>query len=611
MEFPVAVNMSNTSLKTTGEWHSINWRKLERRVYKLQQRIYRASRRGDTRAFRRLQKTLMNSWSARALAVRRVTQDNTGKKTAGVDGRHSLTPKQRLTLIGELNLGTKVSPTRRVWIPKPGTDQKRPLGIPTIKDRALQALVKLALEPEWEARFEPNSYGFRAGRSCHDAIEAIFNSIRYKPKFVLDADISKCFDCINHEALLKKLNTSPTIRRQIRAWLKAGVMDGKQLFPTSEGTPQGGVISPLLANITLHGMENRINQAFPRRTIVKKGKYAGHQPGATLIRYADDFVILHEDITVVNRCRDIISEWLADYGLELKSSKTRLTHTLQTIEREKPGFNFLGFNIRQFPVGKHHTGKNTNGENLGFKTIISPSQEKVQAHYDHLAKEIDAHKAAPQAALIKRLNPIIRGWANYFATVISKEIFATLDDLVYRKLVSWAKFRHPMKSSCWVSKKYWHSIGGDNWVFATSDEDKNPLRLLDHTRIKITRHIKVKGDSSPYDGNLVYWSQRMGNNPQLPTRVTSLLKWQKGKCPKCGLFFREDDVMEIDHIIPKSLGGRDEYKNWQLLHRHCHDTKTANDGSLGTKSGCNSAEPKPPSELIWFWEEDMLVMRYE
>jgi RNA-directed DNA polymerase len=185
MKFPVAVNMSNTSFKTTGEWRSINWRKLELRVYKLQQRIYRASQPGDVKTYRRLQKTLMNSWSARALAVRRVTQDNRGKKTAGVDGVKSLTPKQRLTLINKLKLGSKVSPTRRVWIPKPGKDEKRPLGIPTIKDRALQALTLQALEPEWEARFEPNSYGFRAGRSCHDAVEAIFNHIRYKPKFVL------------------------------------------------------------------------------------------------------------------------------------------------------------------------------------------------------------------------------------------------------------------------------------------------------------------------------------------------------------------------------------------------------------------------------------------
>jgi RNA-directed DNA polymerase len=192
------------------------------------------------------------------LAVRRVTQDNHGKKTAGVDGIKSLSPAQRLVLVKQIELNAKSKPTRRVWIPKPGTSEERPLGIPTMNDRALQALIKLVLEPEWEAKFEANSYGFRPGRSCHDAIEAIFNTIRSKSKFVLDADISKCFDKINHQTLLSKLNTFPTLRRQIRAWLKAGVMDGKKLFPTEEGTPQGGVISPLLANIALHGLEEMI-----------------------------------------------------------------------------------------------------------------------------------------------------------------------------------------------------------------------------------------------------------------------------------------------------------------------------------------------------------------
>jgi RNA-directed DNA polymerase len=290
-------------------------------------------------------------------------------------------------------------------------------------------------------------------------------------------------------------------------------------------------------------------------------------------------------------------------GLALKPSKTKLTHTLSSVEGEKPGFNFLSFNVRQFPTGKHHTGKNTSGEKLGFKTIITPSQQSVKAHYDHLAKEIDAHKAAPQAALIKRLNPIIRGWANYFATVISKETYAALDDLVYRKLAAWALFRHPKKGKGWVSKRYWHSVGGDNWVFATQEDAKTSLRLLDHTRIKIARHVKVKGAASPYDGNLVYWSTRMGHSPELSKRVAALLKQQQGKCTHCGLFFREDDVMEVDHIIPKSQGGKDEYKNWQLLHRHCHDTKTANDSSSGNQSGCNSAEPKPAVKT------DVLAMR--
>jgi RNA-directed DNA polymerase len=463
--------MSNTqSQQLMVEWHSINWRQLERRVYKLQKRIYRASQRGDVKALRRLQKTLMKSWSARALAIRRVTQDNTGKKTAGVDGQKSLSPAARLKLVNNLKLGSKVSPTRRVWIPKPGTDEKRPLGIPTMKDRALQTLVKLALEPEWEARFEPNSFGFRPGRSCLDAIEAIFSAIRLKPKYVLDADIAKCFDCIDHEALLNKLNTFPTIRRQIRAWLKAGVMDGKQLFHTSEGTPQGGVISPLLANIALHGMEERVKQyaeTLPTRS--GKGK-RDNRSSISLIRYADDFVILHEDITVVQRCKEIISGWLKDMGLELKPSKTRLAHTLIQCEQEKPGFDFLGFRIQQFPVGKYHSKQ-------GFKTIITPSRDKQKVHYDQIASLIEAHKAAPQAALISRLNPIIRGWANYYATVVSKVTYSDIDDLTYQKLRAWAKHRHPKKSGEWGSKRYWHSLGGDNWVFATRKEGESPLRL--------------------------------------------------------------------------------------------------------------------------------------
>ncbi|HEY9612774.1 group II intron reverse transcriptase/maturase [Allocoleopsis sp.] len=577
------------------EWRSIDWRKLEKRVYKLQKRIYQASSRGDIKALRKLQKMLMKSWSARALAVRRVTQDNQGKKTAGVDGLKSLTPKQRLELVNKLHLGTKACPTRRVWIPKPGTEEKRPLGIPTMKDRALQALVKLALEPEWEARFEPNSYGFRPGRACHDAIGAIFDSIRYKAKYVLDADIAKCFDRIDQEKLLTKLNTFPTMRRQVRSWLKSGVMDGKELFPTSEGTPQGGVISPLLANVALHGMENRIKQYVGSLKYLDKNK-KNRMDSVSLIRYADDCVILHKDLTVVQGCQTIIADWLKDMGLELKPSKTRLAHTVNPVENEKPGFNFLGFNIRQFSVGKYHSGKSTQGELLGFKTIITPSQEKVKVHYDKIADVISSHKALPQAVLIQHLNPIIRGWANYYSTVVSKVTYAELDKLMYQKLRAWAKRRHPKKNMGEVVKRYWMTIGSDNWVFATRKENY-PLRLLSHTDTPIVRHVKVKGEASPYDGNLVYWSKRKGENPEMPTRVAILLKKQKGICTWCNLHFREEDVMEIDHKVPKSQGGKDKYDNWQLLHRHCHDTKTARDGSPGNKSGCDSAEPKPPRKL--------------
>lgn len=489
------------------EWKHINWRKLERRVFKLQKRIYKASLRGDVKTVRRLQKTLMLSWHAKCLSVRRVTQDNTGKKTAGVDGEKSLSPAARCRLVNELKLGTKAKPTRRVWIDKPGTDEKRPLGIPTMYDRALQALVKLGLEPEWEAKFEPNSYGFRPGRGPQDAVQAIYNSIKQKPKFVLDADIAKCFDRIDHEALLKKLNTSPTIRRQIRAWLKAGVMEGGQLFPTSEGTPQGGVISPLLANIALHGMEERIKE-YAKTLDIKRANgtqlsWQSKYKTLTLIRYADDFVILHEDITVVQRCREIISEWLKNIGLELKPAKTRLTHTLNECGDEKPGFNFLGFNIRQWKAGKYRSKQ-------GFKTNITPSKEKQKIHYDQVASIIDDHKAAPQLALISRINPVITGWSNYYSAVVSKEIYSKLDNLVYQKLKAWAERRHPKKTGKWVTKKYWQTIDGNNWVFATRQEGKNLMRLRTHAETPIVRHVKVKSEASPYDGNLIYWVRHVG-----------------------------------------------------------------------------------------------------
>ena len=280
------------------EWKDVNWRKAEFAIFKLQKRIYRASQRGEVQTVRRLQKTLAQSWSAKLIAVRRVTQENKGRATAGVDGIKSLTPPRRLALAKNLKLDGKSSPTRRVWIPKPGKQEKRGLGIPTIEERAKQTLLKMALEPEWEARFESESYGFRPGRSCHDAIEAIRTCIAQKPKYVLDADICQCFDKINHSKLLEKLNTFPIFERQIKAWLKAGVIDfsrwseRKGLQKTLEGVPQGGSISPLLTNIALHGMQQRIEKCFPNdqanRIRNSKRLFGKEVKAPRLIRYADD-----------------------------------------------------------------------------------------------------------------------------------------------------------------------------------------------------------------------------------------------------------------------------------------------------------------------------------
>ncbi|AOW98540.1 group II intron reverse transcriptase/maturase [Moorena producens PAL-8-15-08-1] len=542
------------------EWNRTDWRKLERVVFKLQKRIYRASQRGDVRVVRKLQKTLMKSWSAKMLAVRKVTQQNKGKKTAGIDGRKANDSKQRLTLVANLKLYKKPQPTRRVWIDKPGRNEKRPLGIPTIYDRALQALTKQALEPEWEAIFEPNSYGFRPGRSCHDAIEAIFLSIKQTPKWVLDADISKCFDKINHNTLLKKLNTYPSMKRLIRGWLKAGVMDNGTFSPTEEGTPQGGIISPLLANIALHGMEKRIKEYAKSLPGTKRD----NEKALSLIRYADDFVIMHKSKQVVEECQKIISEWLKNIDLELKPSKTRLTHTFT-------GFNFLGFNVRQYPAGKNQSKQ-------GFKTLIKPSKKKIKEHWEQLSQVIDKHKAAPQAALISRLKPIIRGWCNYYKPVVSKEAFSNLDNMLWNKLQRWGYRRHPNKSKTWVNKKYWGTKVEkpkkpwempkiDNWVFMTKEDNYLPK----HVKTKIIRHVKVKETRSPFDGDLIYWNHRMQKHPEITSQKGKLLKRQEGKCAYCGLTFRNEDLMETHHIIPRAQGGNDQLKNLELLHLHCHD----------------------------------------
>jgi RNA-directed DNA polymerase len=510
----------------------------------------------------------MKSFAAKCLAVRRVTQDNQGKSTAGVDGIKSLTPKKRLELVATLKLGTKAKATRRVMIPKPGVAEFRPLGIPTMYDRALQGLVKQALEPEWEARFETNSYGFRPGRSCHDAIVAIHLSINQMPKYVLDADIAKCFDQINHKRLLEKLNTYPAMRRQVKSWLKAGYLNNRQWEPTYAGTPQGGVISPLLANIALHGLETAI------RSCVKSGMKA--QKALGVIRYADDFVVLHKDYDVLMRCKQVAEAFLSDIGLELHPSKTRITHTLDSVGEEKPGFNFLGFNVRQYKLGKHQSKQ-------GYKTLIKPQKEKVQAHLKKLSSIIVEMTAKSQEELISRLNPIIRGWSNYYSSQVSKDIYQKVDNLLYWNLRNWGVRRHRNKTEQWVYRKYWQRLEHGDYnakTFAAFRKNKEPLGLQSHADTPIVRHVKVKGTASPFDGNLTYWSTRLGEHPEMDVTRARLLKQQSGKCAYCRLNFMDGDLLEIDHKTPKRLGGKNSLNNYQLLHRHCHDKKTAFDGSL-------------------------------
>ena len=568
--------------KTTKAWNKIPWGKIQRKIFKLQKRIYQAAKSGQQAKARRLQKLLLKSYYAKLLATRKVTQDNQGKNTAGIDGVKSVKPQDRFKLAEKLGKIPKAKPLRRVWIPKPGRTEKRPLGIPTIQDRAEQALVKMALEPAWESRFEGTSYGFRPARSPHDAIGRIYNCINQGNYYVLDADIAKCFDQINHDYLLSKLQCSTTIRRKVKQWLKAGVLDNGVFDETEAGTPQGGVISPLLANIALDGMARHIKERFP-------GKYKSSKPEITLIRYADDFVAISKSLEVIEQCKIAISEWLKPIGLKLKPEKTKICHTLNEIEltgeKVPPGFNFLGFNIRQYPVGKHKSGKSggNNSKLLGFATNIKPSKEAIKAHTEKVKEVIRKHRTSPQAALIKELNPIIIGWSQYYSGVVSMETFNKLDHIIWQQLRAWTVSRCG-KADYKSLRNYFRTgtvkignrrVRSSNWLFQT----EKGHRLERHDWTQIVRHKLVKPDASPYDGNWIYWATRKGTELGTPKRVATLLKRQQGQCTICNQYFTNSDQLEIDHIQPISHGGKDEYANLQLLHRHCHDLKTANDGS--------------------------------
>jgi RNA-directed DNA polymerase len=569
--------MSKTSINnnTRVEWDSLPWRKLERRIFKLQKRIYQATKRGDVKSARGLQRLLTKSWAAKCLAVRRVTQENKGKKTAGVDGVKSITSQQRLRMIENIKLSNRAKPTRRVWIPKPGSYELRPLGIPTLEERAKQTLVKFALEPEWEAKFEPNSYGFRPGRRCHDAIAAIRSAINRKPKYVLDADIKGCFDNINHQKLLDKIKTYPTLRKQIKAWLKAGIIDKGVFEKSRAGTPQGGTLSPLLANIALHGMENSLKEIIAGIQPIGRHKSRRDRMKAlSAIRYADDFVILHEDIKVIQVCKNYIQEWLKDIGLELKPSKTRITHTLHEYEGNKPGFDFLGFNIRHYETSRNKAGKDTAGRPKTYASLVKPSKESIKKHYEKVAEIIDSHVSLRQEALIGKLNPVIRGWTNYFATENSSEVFKYLKNLTYLKLVRWARKRHPNKPAKWLQQKYWGRVGNKNWAFKWGE-----LTLREHTDTRIVKHIKIREDKSPFDGDEEYWKTRYSKDPYKTEKVKYLLNKQEEKCNHCKINFHEGERVEIDHIIPLKQGGSNRYSNLQLLHKQCHLKKTASETS--------------------------------
>nr|ALO21457.1 putative HNH endonuclease [Lobochlamys culleus] len=568
------------------KWNKLPWAKIRERVIKLQRVIYKASLEGNIKKVRRYQNLVINSTSAKFLAVRRITQDNQGKKTAGVDGIRNLLPAQRLYMVSILSIPTRSKPLRRIWFPKPGTDVKRPIGIPTIHDRCLQALFKLALEPEWEAKFEPNSYGFRPGRNAHDALAAIQAYIQKRSKYVLDADISKCFDTIDHSRLLDKIGIKGKFRKQLAYWLKSGVLDAGTFSETEMGTPQGGIISPLLANIALHGMEFHLQEFVKQFPMTyASGKPIGYKERAEtlgLVRYADDFVVLHPDKKVLLACYTEIQNWLKHIGLTINASKTRLTHTLELQKTDtesegfdgKVGFNFLGYTIKQFK-SKYRSAKNTKGVLLGYKTLIYPSKKSINNHQDKLHRIILIEgKGMTQKALIKKLNPVIRGWSNYFGAFDSNSMgfLKKMDHLTYLKTRKWS---NRIKGSTAKGLSCFHTIENRKWKFSII----NGPALVDHSDYSTPNSeiTKIRGSESPYSPNKKYWAKRQSSNLSLNSRARILFGKQKGVCTWCKRPFYWDDIKEVDHIIPLLKGGEDNIKNLQLLHRHCHASKTAVD----------------------------------
>ncbi|MDJ0553856.1 MAG: group II intron reverse transcriptase/maturase [Microcoleaceae cyanobacterium MO_207.B10] len=547
------------------QWGTFNWKVAQRRIYKLQKRIYQAAREGRISVVRKLQNTLIKSFHAKMLAVRKVAQINQGKKTAGVDGVAKLTSKQKLELALGLKLDRKAQPAKRVWLPKPGKDERRPLGIPTMEDRAKQALLKMAIEPEWEAKFEETSYGFRPGRGVHDAIDRIYNKLFKSPSWILDADIKGCFDNIDHTKLLDKAGYKGKIRQQIKTWLKAGLMDfsgfseEKGYNPTTKGTPQGGIISPLLANIALHGLTERLDKyACQCGDWIGKGKmgYRDMKSALGYIRYADDFLIIHPDRTILEGTKPIVEEFLNEIGLILHPEKTKIVSS-------RDGVDFLGHNIRHYNTGKYRS-ISKRGEKTGYTMLVKPSKKAEEKHYAAIRDTIRANKSSSQEELISKLNPKIRGWCNFYRYASARDTFHRVEHNMFLMLWKWAKGRHKNKGKRWIAKKYWHI--DPKWIFSTANH-----KLVSHTEIKCgNRRTRLKDGVSVYDGNIAYWSQITSSLEYIKESDRKLLKKQKGKCTYCGHDFLPNQRWEKDHIIPKAIGGKERISNYQLLHEYCH-----------------------------------------
>lgn len=540
-------------------WHSIDWAKCNQEVKRLQTRIVKATQEGRHGKVKALQWLLTHSFSGKALAVKRVTE-NQGKKTPGVDGKTWSTPEDKsLAIMALKRHGYTTMPLKRIYIPK-SNGKKRPLGIPTMKDRAMQALYLLALEPVAETIADKRSFGFRPKRSTADAIEQCFSTLSREDRavWILEGDIKGCFDNISHDWLLDNVLTDKII---LKKWLKAGFVEKRQLFPTESGTPQGGIISPVLANLTLDGLEAELMSRWNRYW--DNGRWIN--PKVNFVRYADDFIVTGNSKELLEQeVKPAIEEFMGKRGLMLSPEKTKITHI-------KDGFDFLGQNVRKYDG----------------KLLIKPSKKNIKTFLEKVRTEVKGNKTAKQENLIKLLNPMIRGWANYHRHVVAKRIFSQVDHEINKTLRQWASRRHPNKGKRWLKDRYFRRITGRDWIFTAETEERLPngkpfaVSLRNASDVQIVRHKAIQLEANPFDPQWEEYFEERESVKLLNTiggrnKLISLWKSQGGICSRCSQPITKDSGWNKHYIIRKVDGGGDELSNLVMLHPNCHRQIHAN-----------------------------------